>query len=650
MARLCRLILLSAMAVTSLAFGVVFAHYTVLLVVLVGFTIAKRLRTWTGSGWSHGTARLATLDDLYKANLLGKSGVILGRATLCDPPSLTTAVRSLLNPGVNPTEACRLAFAAFLRRPVNSIIRAPDAVHTLVLAPTGAGKGVSHQIPTLLSDPSPMVVVDPQGTLYRETAAHRRDVFGHQIVCIDPFGFARPAEDADCFNPCDFIPADDSLVDTARMIANTMVKREKNEFQPYFNDWAIQILTTALVFICGYESEAEHRTLTSLRDLVASKVTFTEAVKKMRSMRGLIAKLGDVLDWPAAKELSSIISTVHSHTAWMDSPAAVASMSKTTFDLAALRKYGRMTIYLVLPSSKLSTHAALMRLWLSTILNVLTRDKPSETNKIVFMIDEAAHIGKIQLLEDSVTLMRAYGIRLMFYFQSISQLQVCYGDSANTILENMTTQLFYGTNAWESAENLSKRMGEFTTLVESINKSYNQSRSSSHGHESGSISEGSNAGININETGRRLLRPEEILTLPRSVFIAFYQNNVPIVGELVRYHDAPEFRNGKCGQSAGIGVVAVLMAVLLLGVSLAMAGAVDSLIAAKRSRGPVAVPAYRYRQPLPYGVYGGGQQRIYPSRQRRPLPSRSSGVRQWPSYRRVSSAPPSGRMKFAMWA
>lgn len=62
-----------------------------------------------------------------------------------------------------------------------------DEGHLLTIAPTGAGKGVSCVIPTLLRYPGDVVVMDPKGENYAVTAMHRREM-GQQIVLIDPFG------------------------------------------------------------------------------------------------------------------------------------------------------------------------------------------------------------------------------------------------------------------------------------------------------------------------------------------------------------------------------------------------------------------------------------------------------------------------------
>ena len=505
MALFCRLILLLAVAVAALSLGQVFAQYTVLIVMLLGFAAWRKQGTWTGSGWSHGTGRLANFHDLWRGNLLGKTGLIIGRASLCDPPSRWRALCGLLNPCVSSVMACRMFLAAFWRRYDNSIIRVPDYVHAITLAPTGAGKGVSQQIPTLLSHRGSMVVVDPQGTLYKESAEHREKTFGHRIIRLDPLGFAGPAEESDALNVCTTLNENSpTFIDDIRSTADLFVRRDEKEFQPHFNDWAVAILATMLAFVCGCEADPARRNLCLVRDLVASRAAFTEAtetMQKIRAFNGVIAKLGHMLTWLVDKELASILSSVHRHSAWMDSPPIAACLSRSTFDPRWLRS-GKVTIYLILPSEKLSTLSPLMRLWIGTILRVLCRDGASEKHEVLFILDEAAHLGKLQILEDAITLMRAYGIRIWLFMQSVNQLQKVYGENAQTILDNMGTQIFFGTNAYESAEHISKRIGDCTILVDSINRNWNRSRSAGQRPDSESANFGSGSGITISEAGR----------------------------------------------------------------------------------------------------------------------------------------------------
>jgi type IV secretion system protein VirD4 len=586
--RLCRVMLLAAALLLSLSFGELLRVYTLPVLGLLCFAAWPRVRQAVSG--SHGTARVANYNDLRRRKLLGKSGLMIGRATFTGRPRRRQALLGLLSPLTGSADAVRTMLAAFWRGYDNYVIHIHDYVHAICFAPSGAGKGTCVQIPNLFTYRGSMVVVDPQGTLLQVTSWFREHILGHKIIKMDPMGFTGPAEQSDCLNALDFIDENSpNFVDEIRAVAELMVKREPNEFQPHFNDWAVIILSAMLAFICSCEADASKRSMLVMRDLVSSKEGFLDAMRTMRELPGVVGKWGGMLSIPVEKELASILSTVQRHTAFMDSPPVAANLSKSTWDPRWLWS-GKVTVYLILPSDKLSTLSPLMRLWIGTILKVITQKGASEKHPILFMIDEAAHIGKIQILEDAITLMRAFGVRIWLFFQSVNQLQECYGNNAQTILDNMSIQQFFGTNAFESADHISKRVGDCTILVEQINRNRQRSRPTgpkSH-DQPGSVSSGD--GVTISETGRRLLKPEEILVLPSDVSLTFYKDMHVIASELVPWHADPAFNNPKrIGRLPGMGLAAGVFSVAVLGLALAACVLADNLPAPSPS-GFQAVP------------------------------------------------------------
>lgn len=597
MAKLCRALLLLAGSVVASGLAVAGLQYPWLCFLVFAAAAWRRLNAWRGSGSSHGTARLAGLLDL--AGMRGDRGLILGRANLAGPPTKWQAVRSLLSPSMPSLLACRLAFAAFFGRADRGLIRVKDYVHLLTVAPAGAGKSVASIIPNLMSHLGSVVVLDPKGELFEKTAEHRRTRLGHKIVRLDPFGQAGPAETSDTLNPLDFIDENDpGFVDEVRTLADMFVVPKGTETDPHWNEWAVVILTAFMSFICGCEPEAANRNLALFRSIVGSRHVYAEAMKAMQQVEGfggLIAKFGDLLTWLVDRELASIMSSVHRHTTWMDTPQVAASLSRSSFDPRWLRR-GRVTVYLILPHDKLSTLAPLMRCWLGTILRLTTKHGATEKNPVLFIIDEAAHLGKMEVLQNALTLLRGYGIRIWLFFQSLDQMKVCYGEHAPVMLDNLATQQFMGINSFETADYLSKRLGDATILVESRNGGTSTSRPNRSGSQEGAGSTTTSEGYSVAEQARRVIRPEEWLVLPESVAIVFHKNRPPIVAEMVRYYDAPEFASGGTGRSRGLGVSALAASLLVLAASLGFAGLMLALPSPGTLRQAAVVPMRR-RQP-----------------------------------------------------
>ena len=136
---------------------------------------------------------------------------------------------------------------------------------------------------------------------------------------------------------------------------------------------------------------------------------------------GLISGMGHMLTWYVEKELGGVQTTITRFTSWLDSTSMQADTG--TSDLRSLQvQNGRATLHLILPPERMKTLASLIRMWICTILRALIHGAASERNHGPFPARRSGHLGKMQILEDAVTLMRGYGIRLFFFFQSIAQV------------------------------------------------------------------------------------------------------------------------------------------------------------------------------------------------------------------------------------
>ena len=165
----------------------------------------------------------------------------------------------------------------------------------------------------------------------------------------------------------------------------------------------------------------------------------------------------------------------------------------------------------------------------------------------------------MQALEDAVTLQRGAGIRVWLFFQSMAQLKKCFGDNADTVLDNLNSQQYMSINSYATADEISKRMGEATVAVRSgggssgsswpVGASLNNPRSRNSG-----------SSFNTSEAARRLLKPEEVLCLDEEVVLIFHKNLPVIPARRIRYYRDKAFRRGGTGKSRGLGLGGALAA------------------------------------------------------------------------------------------
>jgi type IV secretion system protein VirD4 len=187
-------------------------------------------------------------------------------------------------------------------------------------------------------------------------------------------------------------------------------------------------------------------------------------------------------------------------------------------------------------------------------------------SNVSFVLDEAASLGRMDALDDAVDKYRGYGVRLQFYFQSVSQLRKCFPDGQEQTLLSNVSQVLFGTNDLPTAEYISNRLGEQTIVVSSGGTSTGTSHQMSSKGD-GSTTHSKNASDNWGQLGRKLLKPEEVLALDKRTAITFTPGVPPIWTTLVRYYEESLVNTGtNYGErfKAAAGMVAKSAALLFM--------------------------------------------------------------------------------------
>jgi type IV secretion system protein VirD4 len=515
----------------------------------------KTRRVWKPSD-AYGSARFAGLGDLVYGKLLEHRGLILGKVGFLERPSPGQAVRMLLSPFVTSEWACRQFFVAFLgSRWIGDVfIRVQNFTHLLTVAPSGGGKSVNTLVPNLLSYPGNCVVVDPKGELFSLTSEHRRKAFGHKVIRLDPAGLCGPG--GKHFNPFDFIDAESkAFLGQCRDMANMLVTRTGREDDPHWNQSAENVIAALIAYVCACEGDRDCRNLQGMRVFLASPENFEAAQRMMCAIDGfdgVLHQLGESLSWHQEREGASVMSNVQRHTNIFDDPMIAESTALTDWNPKELRD-GRMTVYLIVPPDRLVVWAAWQRMVLGHLIRIITRGVPNEKNPVLFLIDECGHIGKMEALENAITLLRGAGIRVWLFFQSLDQLNRCFGDNAPTVLDNLKTQQYFAINSYSTADELSKRIGDTTVAVQSGGDNSGSSRPVGGSHNN-PPTRNSGTSFNTSEAARRLLKPEEILGLSDDAALVFH-NNLPVIpAKRIRYYEDKAFRRGGVGTSRGLGL------------------------------------------------------------------------------------------------
>ena len=196
------------------------------------------------------------------------------------------------------------------------------------------------------------------------------------------------------------------------------------------------------------------KSLQMLRELLSHPQRTEMAVKLMcesTCLGGMLARMGGQLSYFTDKEKNSVLTTAGRHIRFLDSLAVAECTERSSFDPAKLRD-GKMTIYLILPPDHMRAQSPLLRMWLGSLLRAVVRGGLQERNKIHFIVDEAASVGRMECLDDAIAVHRGYGISLQCYYQSPGQLKKCFPDDEGRTLLSNAYQVYFGTNDNQTAE------------------------------------------------------------------------------------------------------------------------------------------------------------------------------------------------------
>jgi len=470
----------------------VFYRGLIIIGVTVVLTAVAVVIMLAGKKDHHGNARWARFDELRRAGFLKPFGRVTGPLF-----GKTTGPRWL-----------------------GSYLSNGEYAHSLVVAPTRAGKGVGIVIPTLLSFKGSVLALDVKGELF-ELTSRARKAQGHKIFKFCPFD---PDERSHSYNPVlDIVrmPPGRQFSEARRLSVNLIVAKGKGS--EGFIDGARDL------FVAGILACIERGTPTigALYDL------FSQPGEKYK----LFAKLAEETKVPEAQRIfdnmaSNDTKILTSYTSvlgdgglnlWAD-PLIRAATSKSDFSIYDLRRTPN-TVYLCVSPNDLEVIAPLMRLFFQQVVSILQRSLPGKDEKceVLFLLDEFKHLGKLEAIETAITTIAGYKGRFMFIIQSLSALTGAYGqEGKENFLSNTGIQVFMATADDETPNYISKAIGDYSYHARST--SFTQSKRF-------------DTNIQISEQGANLIRPEQIRLLDDSTEIVLLKGLPPLRLKKLKYYE-----------------------------------------------------------------------------------------------------------------
>ena len=481
-----------------------------------------------------------------------------------------------------------------------------DEYHCLILGTTGSGKTAFFVIPTMQllgrSKLHPSIVVtDPKGELYQsQTKLYKAN--GYDIISIN---LREPLKKSNCWNPCymayceyqealeqkSLIKRHTDKLENHPRLKLTLPKDQYKEVWFEFNGYAFANARDAMVEAERKSNSLKAKAQESISDLVDTVYAESQRkandpywVKSGKSMvQGLllamledseIKDLGITASRFNLGTISSILSLrvelLKSYfnirdsssnakriaSAAINAPESGTRESIISTALADLTPFadpdiqyitcnndiefkniGRKptVVFLIIPDEKENRHV-FASLFITQAYKALVELASGDEGKggkcphpVNFIIDEFANMPVIPGMDNKITVARSRNISFMLIIQALSQLNAKYtADIAKIITGNCNTQVFLAGNDNETAEYFSKLCGEKTTREKNV-----------------SVGPDGKESISYTLNSRALIKPEELLTMPKGTAIVKLLRQQPAKVHQVLFYNDPSYIKGE---------------------------------------------------------------------------------------------------------
>jgi len=439
----------------------------------------------------YGGARFARGGDLFRASMHAKNGLILGWHG-------------------------------------TTLLRNDDARHPLVIGPTRSGKGRGFVIPNLLAWDGSTITVDIKQENFRETAAARRAA-GDEV-----FMFAPGSPRSHCYNPLEFVRDGPSRITDLTNVAHFLIPDPKHG-ESIWSQKARDLFVGVLGYVLESNqiSDADRTVRTALRVLSTGRdvgALLTAIVKAEASELSsfVVGRFNQIIAEPGDTR-GSVLANLTTALAPWDNPLIAAVTTRSDFDIRELRRK-RMSIYIGPAPSDLTSYRSLIRLLVQQIYDSMTREMPAKgDHHVLVMLDEFRQLQRMDAIVEQIPLSAGYGFRMAAILQNISQLDEIYGRAAReSIVANCALKLFVGVDDLATANYVSDQLGQKTVTATTTNL------------RGGGWFRDSSTSKSL--TGVPLLRPDEVIRLPRKSSILMIANEFPILTTKIRYDKDRWFR------------------------------------------------------------------------------------------------------------
>ncbi|MBK1883536.1 type IV secretory system conjugative DNA transfer family protein [Luteolibacter pohnpeiensis] len=350
-------------------------------------------------------------------------------------------------------------------------IGSKDDRHRTLVAGSRSGKGRCVLIPELLTYGGSMIVLDVKGENAAITARWRAQKLGQQVCILDPFQItpAHCSQYRARYNPLSILdPLSLTLVEDAGLIADALIVAQ-NSKDSHWDETAKAFIEGVILHVACGEFSPDERNLVTVAELIAGKQgSLNLLLDEMEEAGGpdnRVAAAARMIRDMGDNERGSVLSNARKNLKFLDYDAMQASLSGHDFNLSDL-KTKPLTIYLVLPATRMATCRQWLRLFVNMTLAAIEKSPARPKYAVQMILDEMPVLGHMKELESAIGQMAGLGLRITSVLQDLGQLKAIYKDRFETFLGNSGILQFFGNVDFFTSEWISKYLGSTTIRVE----------------------------------------------------------------------------------------------------------------------------------------------------------------------------------------
>ena len=420
-------------------------------------------------------------------------------------------------------------------------------VHTLMIGAAGVGKTAYFLYPNIeLACASGMsfISTDTKGDVARNYGTIAKKYYGYNVSVLD-------LRNPTCSDENNILHLVNKYMDLyledksnlsakakaekyAKITAKTIINIGGGDSHSYgqnaFFYYAAEGLLASVILLLAEFGEKNERHIVSvfklIQDLLAKyqpdpkvkpKMYFSKLMDKLPSEHKAKWLAGAALN-ASDQSMLSVMSTALSRlNSFLDSELEQMLCFGTAVDAEKFCSE-KSAIFIILPEEDQSKYfmvSLLIQQLYREILVIADEHGGALPNRVMFYCDELGTFPKIEGMESMFSAGRSRKISIVAIIQSFAQLEQNYGKQGMEIITDNTQLTVFGGFApnSQSAEVLSKALGEQTVL-------------------SGSVSQGRDKSQSLQMIGRPLMTVDELKSMPKGQFIVMKTGTHPMISKL----------------------------------------------------------------------------------------------------------------------